>query len=481
MSEQRESSAVMAGNEINPETLEAYEQEAGDSIEFGDDVQDVVSFDKAEEERKRREAEEAERQPVRHQKEGTLLVGSEMLKLVEEIDGERKSKHRAPPPGLVIGIGFLIGIAIIIGVVLYIAKTDKDKAEADAEAGVSGEDAAVVVKPRDMLRLPVTVTPKYADVLVNGVPLSLVGGSLSDGIPVIDHYDNQLSFYSDEYVPMSQVVEPHHDVVENPLDFTMVPSDVYLHSKLVIKPPKNADIQRLVYYVNGHVVPTADPLTVDVVSGFPQYIHVQHGGFGDHLEVVWPTRDKEVVELPELQTAYNAERVTLFNMEVPQDYTEDRSFRMSVYYADDKYAQQSGSIRVEKGEMIRISMEKDKRYSLNMILDPLPFGSIRVRPYMQLSSIGAAHVKYDRKSEKDIVICFRRASEAVCVDRNEETMVPSGKWELVGYRDRDGKKEWLEGAPYESLVSDFVYSFRVSESGNRLSYEISDRKKKRGH
>ncbi|MBQ1926054.1 MAG: hypothetical protein II767_03195 [Proteobacteria bacterium] len=480
MNEQTGTPGDMSGNAINPETLNAYEQDAGESIEFGDGVGDVVSFDKAEEERKRREAEEAANQPpVRHQKEGTLLVGSEMLKLVEEIDGERKRKH-SPHSGLVFAIGLFLGIAIIIGVVLYIKKTDQNNEEAGAEVAAEG-DAEVVVKPRDIIRLPVTVTPKYADVLINGVPLSIIDPNSADGLPLVDHYDNQLSFYSEDFVPFGQIVDPHHDVVENPLEYSLVPSDIYLHSTVTIKPPKNADIQKLVYYINGRIVPTKDPLTVDCVSGFPQYIHVRQGGLGDHLEVIWPTRDKEVVELPDLQSAYNAERVTLFNIEVPKDYTEDRSFKMNVFYTDDKYADQSGSIRVDKGELIRISMEKDNRYSLNMILDSMPFGSIRVKSYMQLSSIGASYVKYDRKSEKDIVICFRRASEAVCVDRDGETTVPSGKWELVGYREREGKKVWLDGAPYEKLDSDNAYTFKVSSSGNRLVYEIADKKKKRGH
>ena len=469
----------MSGNAINPETLKSYEQDAGESIEFGDDVKDVVSFDKEEEERKRREAEEAANQPVRHQKEGTLLVGSEMLKLVEEIDGERKRKH-SPHSGLVIGIGLLLGVAIILGVVLYITKSDKSTEEADAEVSAES-DAPVEVKPRDIIRLPVTVTPKYADVLINGVPLSVIDTDAADGLPLVDHYDNQISFYSEEFVPLGQIVDPHHDVVENPLVYSLVPNDVYLHSTMTIKPPKNADIHKLVYYINGRMVPAQDPLTVDCVSGFPQYIHVRQGGLGDHLEIIWPTRDKEVVTLPELQTAYNAERVTLFNIDVPKDYTEDRSFRMNVFYTDDKYADQGGSIRVDKGELIRISMEKDNRYSLNMVLDSLPFGSIRVKSYLQLSSIGASYVKYDRKSDKDIVICFRRASEAACVDRDAETVVPSGKWELVGYREVNGKKVWLEGAPYEKLDPDNSYTFKVSASGNRLVYEISDKKKKRGH
>ncbi|MBR4986742.1 MAG: hypothetical protein IKY83_13495 [Proteobacteria bacterium] len=479
MDEQTGSSLEMSGNAINPETLQAYEQEAGDSIEFGDDVQDVVSFDKEEEERKRQEAQAAEEQPVRHQGEGTLLVGSEMLKLVEEIDGERKSKHGIPHSGLVISIGLLLGIAIIIAVVIVITKTDRAHEAEEAEA--QPEEVPVEIKPREISHIPVSISPKYADIMINGVPLSLTGRNLGDGLPIVDRYENQLSFYSEDYVPLSQIVEPHHDVVESPLDFKLLPSDTYLHSTLTVKAPKNADLMKLVYYVNGRVMPTTDPLTVDCVSGFPQYIHVQQGGFGDHLEIVWPTRDKETVELPELQTAYNAERVTLFNIDVPPEYMEDRSFSLQVYYTYDKFANQGGSIRVDKGELIRIKMSKDKRYSLDMILDSLPFGSIRVKPYLQLASLGASIAKYDRKSDKGIVICFRRASESVCVDPKEDTTVPSGKWELVGYREQGGKKVWLEGAPYETLVSDMTYTFKVSANGNRLVYEITDKKKTRGH
>jgi hypothetical protein len=118
-------------------------------------------------------------------------------------------------------------------------------------------------------------------------------------------------------------------------------------------------------------------------------------------------------------------------------------------------------------------MMKDGRYPMEIILDTTPFGSITVKPYMQLASRGAATVKFAKGSDNDITLCFRRASEAMCTTPGEDNVVPSGKWELTAYWVEDEQKHWFDNAPYETLSDGATYVVKLSRKGKSFGYDMA--------
>ncbi len=414
--------------------------------------------------------------PVRH-KESTLLVDSPLLALQEELDGERPRHHSDHK--VVWGIAFF-AVAVLITASYFIIRYNvMSRVEGDVEVA-EAEPEGVHGTPFERRLVPLTSVPSGPLVLVNGVSMSALSGGedMISGVSLVEGADNSIALYADGYVPILTDVSMERDFFEEPLEYELVSSDTYQMSSLIIRAPKKSVLSKTILYVNGQAMMARAEQRISVVSGFPAFIHVREEGKGDHLEVVWPTRHEETVELPELESVYNARRVTRFNIDVPRDYTSDRTFVLGVT-AEGQTTTTPGTRRIAKNELIRVTMNKEGRYPLAFILDSTPFGSISVSPYMQLNSRGIARVSFHRKSESGITLCFRRASESVCTQDGGETIVPSGKWELVAYREQSGGKVWFKSSAYEVLQPGMDYVFSLKSKGENFQYSIVKSQKSR--
>lgn len=461
-------------------SVHVYDDE--DSIEFGTDVdtEDIIHFHKDNPPEPATDPYEDEdlQAPVSHRAESTLLTDSPLLKLIEEVNGEHP-KQKQTPHGLIISCIFLGVVAVFaVGIALLMSQ---DTESEDKKETVS-ENIATTPLPELERRLhSYDITPRGIDVLINGVAMKTMDlppeQDEYSGLPLVINKNNMVSFYREGYVPLSDIVNNDRDFELSPLHYEMMNDDVYLHSKLIIKAPQNIKPGEAIIYVNGQSYSAEEDIELHSVSGFPYYIHIKQKGFGDHLHIVWPIRNPQEVELPALQLQNNAERMTALTVTVPRDYLNDNTFTLDVF-AEDLHTNKPGLRHIAKGELIEIKLRKDGRYPLDLILDSTPFGSITVEPYLQLSSSGVATLKFDRKSAKDITVCFRRASEAICATADEENMIPSGKWEMVAYRMEDDKKVWFENAPYETLQPNTEYTLLI-KSSEKFDYKLTSKSKKK--
>ncbi len=472
------------GNEIDnagTALLDAFVESAepgvdDDSIEFGDGVvhSDVVSFDKkSNEEQPKVEPvveEEEEIVPISHKGEGTLLVGSAQLDLVEELDGEKKAKKQHH--GLIITTIFLIIICIALALIyFFVIKNAGDEQNGDVAEETQGGDK--VKLDRSFKYYHYKTTPMADSVLINGVPPKLSDGYYdNDELPLLRNSENMLTFDEDKSVPLSVIIEKNRDPVDDPIEYLLTEGDIYRKTSLIIKPPSNMDLSAGVYYLNGKETTPLKELEVKVMSGMPFFIHVHQKDMGDHLHVIWPTKTREEIELPPLELLTNSERATQFNINVPKEYLLDKSFVLDVL-AEKEYTHKPGLRTIAKGELITIDMKKNSREPMKMILDSTPFGSITIDSYLKLSTTNYAIVKFDKESPRDVTLCFRRTAEAFCTTMGEENEVPTGTWEIKAYRMVDGKKEWFENAPYEEIKSNFRYTLNVRVKGDKFELSLN--------
>ncbi|MBO5754248.1 MAG: hypothetical protein J6S69_11300 [Proteobacteria bacterium] len=467
-------------DDANSFTSDAPHVHDDDSIEFGTDVatEDIISFHKDNPPDLTKDPYEDEdlQAPVCHRAESTLLNDSPLLKLIEEVNGERSK--RKTPHGLIISCIFLGILAIVGGTIAVIGMNENKEAQ---EAAAQKAEAFVPVPVLERTWYNYEITPQNVDVLINGVAMKTMeippehAGAVE--LPLVTRKTNMVSFFHEGYVPFSDMVSYDRDFEESPLNYEMMDDAAFLHSKLVIKAPKNAKPGETIIYVNGQPYVAEENVEVHSVSGFPYFIHVQQKGFGDHLHVVWPIRNPHEIELPALQLQNNADRRTALTVTVPRDYLTDNSFTLDVF-AEDQHTNKPGVRHIAKGELIEIKMRKDGRYPLDLILDSTPFGSIVVEPYMQLASLGVATLKFDKKTAEDVTVCFRRASEAICTDIQEKNMIPSGKWEMVAYRMEGDQKVWFKNAPYETLQPDTEYTLMVT-ADDTFDYKLTSKKPKK--
>lgn len=458
-----------------------------ETIDFGDDIDknSVVEFEKGSTNDAPQASaapnldqivEQLNDAPVQH-RESTHLV-TDAADIVENIDKEsinvaiqptRKKRSLLP---LVVVSCLVLVICAATG---YILHTSKQNTPQPSEPSPS--PAAVTAEKKDTVqrvRVPVTLTPedaKQLNYLVNGVALSSLQNQEpldSNLLPLVEHANNMVNIFAEDFTPISVNVAKNHDFDESPLEFNLQSSDIYQQSKLVIRAPKNVDYSNVLIFINGVPRMVKPEMEHNFISGFPVFIHVSQPGLGDHLHVMWPTRSDEVVELPNLKPP--SDKLTSFTLNIPPDYTKDRTFGLSIV-ADNEKMSTWGTRSMPKNSLINIDMRKNGRYPLFLTLDPAPFASITVDTYMQLASQGIAKVKFHRKSDRDITLCFRRPSEATCATE-EETIVLSGKWELAAYVEKDGRKVWFKNAPYETLTPEKTYTFSLRQKGDTFTYNI---------
>lgn len=457
-----------------------------ETIDFGDDIDknSVVEFEKGSTNDASQASatpnldqivEQLNDAPIQH-RESTHLV-TEAADIVENIDKESINVALQPTKKKRNLLPFLIALCLILvicaatGYILHVSKqnTAKQQEQASSPAAVAVEKKATV----ERINVPVTLTPedaKHLNFLVNGVPLSLLTGQTDSNteLPLVKNTNNMVNIFADDFTPISVNVAKNHDFTESPLEFNLQPADIYQHTKLIIRAPKNIDYTKVLVYINGAPKMAKPELQLDFISGFPVFIHISQEGLGDHLHVMWPTRSDELIELPNLKP--QSDKLTSFTLNIPNDYARDRSFGMSII-ADNEKMSTAGTRSIPKTSLINIDMRKNGRYPFFLTLDPAQFGSITVDAYMQLASQGIAKVKFHRKSDRDITLCFRRPSEAICATE-EETIVLSGKWELAAYVEKDGRKIWFKNAPYETLSPEKTYTFSLRQKGNTFTYNI---------
>lgn len=492
MNRETDNRLIKSGNAVDVNALAAYaydrSQEDTDTIDFSSDIDKsgVVTLDSSSELSKVQSGvsdsvappEESETDsvaPIKHQ-ESTLLVDSPLLQLKEELDGEIPSKHGASHHHLVL-LFVVIGVCVaFIGVFLSIHLASDN----DEENSVIGEnnpiDQAVDAAKRNPIEyrmVSIEGEPQNVDYVVNGVALSALVPNPSEriGLQLIDHESNTVVVYGDGYVPYMIPVEKDRDYIENPLTYQLQSGETYQKSTLILRAPKGSNLAETIIYINGRPSLAKAEQRVEVISGFPVFIQVRERSKGDHLHIVWPTRNEESVQLPELEPLEGANRVTVFNINVPKDYTRDKSFNL-VVTAENQSTTVAGTRRIAKNEMVEIKMNKNGRYPFQMILDTTPFGSIYVDAYMQLSSRGIGKVRFHKKSLNGVTLCFRRSSETVCTNAEGETIVPSGRWELVAYREAGATKQWFTNSSYETISEDMEYVFTIKSKGKIFSYEM---------
>ena len=405
---------------------------------------------------------------IKH-RESTLELDSPLLNAIEEINGEKEQKKQHH--GLaILGICLvMIGIAVAI---FYVAFGGNEEKKNEDPAAQKAEDtpAMPAKEKRDVTLIPYKATPEFTEVMINGIALRslMFGHDEHEGIPVVDGENNMVTFSLLGYVPQQQIVTSNSRFLEVELQN----DEIFQHSIVTLKLPKNASPSKAFVYINGQMRNAEKEMRIEGVSGFPFYIQLQQEGYGDHLEVIWPTKGEQTVELPNLVSAENASRSTEFTLDVPKEYQADPSFVLNVT-AEGKTSSTPGKRVFKKNEMVSIKMTKDGRYPMEMLLDTTPFGSIHVMSYMQLASLGAATINFTKNTDTDITLCFRRASEAMCLDPFEENIVPSGKWELAAYWTDGEERHWFENAPYETLTNGATYSVKLSRKGKSFHYDLN--------
>ncbi|MCL2325463.1 MAG: hypothetical protein FWC40_03025, partial [Proteobacteria bacterium] len=423
---QSESSLIHASNAIDMAAFAEYERQQAslaedeDSIDFGDGIAKsaVVVVDKnsaAAEDPSPLAMEDAihDMPVVSHKGESTLMVDSPLLRAIEEVNGERaKPKQRHWP---ILVTLFLVVLAAILGGVVVIAKifiTEEMPQEEEALA----EPETPAFEPLPVVETQMSIIPGNANVLINGVFVPPTARTLEGGsYPLAADRSNAIAIYHDGYVPYLDVFNKDRNFVEYPVSVELVSSELYQTSRLTIRAPENADVAKMLIYVNGRVLLPMQEYVIQTVSGFPYFIQVRYEGMGDHLHVIWPTRAEETLQLPELQTQFNSDRTTLFTLSVPKDFEQDRSFSIRIA-AEGRHHTKTGTLRVSKAELIELALRKGGRFPLNMVFDSTPFGSITVDSYMQLSSQSIAHINFGRRSSRDLTLCFRRVAELVCAE-----------------------------------------------------------------
>lgn len=452
-----------------------------DSIEFGDGVvqTDVVSFEKNSSEEQPKVAQEEVIVPVSHSGEGTLLCGSAQLDLLEELEGEKPKPKQYH--GLIITLIVLIILSIISSLVyfLVIQKDLTATEESDIEQEIDSGKRQI---KRSFQQCQYVTKPFADSVLVNGVPPKLSDGynklSVKGEIPLIENEENMLTFFEVDSVPLNVIIEKDRDFDDNPIEYVLMDGEVYRESTISIKPPSNMDLSNGIYYLNGVKTKAAHELEVKALSGMPYFIHVHQKDMGDHLEIIWPTKTREEVELPPLELLSNAERSTQLDIKVPKEYLNDDSFVLKVF-AENEYTHKPGKRIIEKGELIKIDLSKDNREPLKMVLDSTPFGSISIDSYLKISTQTYAMVKFDRESPRDVTVCFRRTGESLCTEIGKnENPVPSGTWEIKAYRMVDGKIDWFDNAPYEEIKANTQYTLSVRIKGNKFELGMNQKSKK---
>ena len=423
---------------------------------------------------------EEEQTIVNYQEECTLEIDSPMLQLFEERHGENEKPKQHH--GLAIAGILLLMIAIAMGGV-YLLFWGEETVQEQVETDTQEKSLVKNRSERNIQVMPYVVVPENAEVLVNGVALKSFNSEKynADGIPIVLDNENMVVFSALGYVPQQLKLEPEFGYQNSNLKTELMSDDIYQHSRVTVKLPKNADPKKTFVYLNGQMKTAQNEMRFDCVSGLPYYIQVQQEGYGDHLHVIWPTRSEETVELPEMLTAASAARSTEFNLDVPNEYLLDHSFELR-FYAEDTVTSNPGRRVLPKDELVKFTMKKDGRFPMEMILDTTPFASITVKAYMQLASLGAATVKFSKTTDRDIILCFRRSSEAMCAFAGEENIIPSGKWELAAYETDGDEKQWFINTPYETLSPDATYTFSLSKKNRTFEYsfakQAAPRKKK---
>ena len=232
---------------------------------------------------------------------------------------------------------------------------------------------------------------------------------------------------------------------------------------------------RMQLIVNGQPIqPVLKEQRITCLSGFPYFIQVNAKDKGSHLHVFWPTHTEETVQLPDLELKSNADVVTLLTLKLPKNYESDSSLNVRITAEDQTY-HSAGVMRIGKGEFIDVSIQKSGRYPMELAFDSTPFGSIYIDGYLQPSSKGVAQVHFSNKSDRNVKLCFRRASETICTV-DAMTYVSSGKWELLAYREeKDGSRTIFKEQPYEVLKADHDYLFTVSAGKTNFTYKIVDK------
>lgn len=490
MSRETDEKLQRSGNAVDLNALAAYafdrSQGDTDTIDFSSDIDanEVISFDSKSGESPKipprtslphAEAARAEPEsaPVKHQ-ESTLLVDSPLLELQEEMAGEIPAQDSTPHHRVLYAIvgAICVAAAIAAAAVAAMSASDADSLQAASDGG--DRHAKHDGKAFSYHMVGILGEPKAGDYVINGASLNAQFPDPKDrlGVQLIDDKPNMIVVYADGFVPYTIQTAADRDFIESPLSYRLEPDDTYQKSALVIRAPKTSDASRAILHLNGKALVAKKEQTATVVSGFPAFIQWTEPGKGDHLHVVWPTRNNETVQLPELESIENARRVTVFKIDAPKDYLRDSSFQMFVM-AEDKTTTVAGTRRLGKNELISVKMNKNGRYPFELFLNSGPFGSISVEAYMQLSSRGIAQVSFGKKSLQDATLCFRRASESICAGYEGKTIVPSGRWELVAYvTAEDGSKVWFSNSTYETINEDAEYVFTIKPKKDTFGYDM---------
>lgn len=472
----------MANENDNYSTIEELENftpdkfEQGDNIDFGftasqNGIVQVIDEPSPSQDPSAQDDDAPFEKPVSHSGTGgTLMIDSPLL-LAEE-ESAQPSSHTDHSFAIIV----LVIVLAVSGLLIFALYLMMKPQEPDPVPEVVQEVTATPdYQPLKTQFIPLSIKPKYSNILINGVfydptsDMSTIGS-----YPLLTEHDNVIAVYSDGYVPFITRIHQSNNYDEDPVDIQLADDEFYQHSNVTLKLPDSLDLSTTRISLNGKSLLPMPEIKVDCVSGFPNFVLMEARDFGKHLHVFWPIHTNESVQLPELQPQNNANVVTIFTLKLPKSYEQDHTLKIDVK-AENEHHTSTGSIRIKKGEFIDVSIVKNGRYPMNLAFDSTPFGSITIDGYMQPSSKGVATVRFSKQSDKSVKLCFRRSSEVICTDE-AETMVSSGKWELIAFREKnDGSREIFKEQPFETLKASYDYVFTVSAKGDSFKYSFTEK------
>ncbi len=373
-------------------------------------------------------------------------------------------------------------IAVIIVVILIIAFTIVayllTSAKPEPVSQPTQTIQAPIVKHKTYL-VQAEVYPSDAFVLINAMATSAfpTEGHRPYELPLLTNGDNQLYFYADKHIPQLITLPENED---KPLDVKLTSEDTYQHTRLRIKRPSNSDIKSALYFINGKPFPVQDEQVIDCISGFPYFIHVRQDGFGDHLQVLWPIRNDETIELPDLiQLTENNIENTELTIDVPNDFSADKSSSLHIFSGTTEVKSHEYA-KVNRSKLLHFNMSRNGKSPLDMIINPAGYGSISIKPYLNSIQDESANIELTT-STPEITVCLRRPAEVHCLNSGEKLSLNEGKWEIAVYRQTGDNKQWLDSFPYVTLNKDGSFVLSVTASSSDFTFQLSEPNKANRH
>lgn len=467
-----------------------YHQEMNeeDSIDFGDGIakDEIVSVQKENDVARvptgeERTCTEIPLDHIEHKDGGTLMMdAAEIAEYNEEQQKEAEANNSSAVTdshsNIIMLIVALFAIAGVLALVLWVNKSEEKAPSDDQEQAADTGHKTNTYQPLTTTDTPISIKPSNSNIIINGVFFDILNSNSSMGnYPLLTDHDNVIAVYAENYVPYITRLSQSHDYIDNPVSIELLPDEFYQRSEVLIKAPNNVDPQNMQMILNGQSIqPSQKEQRITCLSGFPYFLQVNAKDKGSHLHVFWPTHTNETIQLPDLELKSNADIVTILTLKLPKNYEQDSSLNVRITAEDQTY-NSAGIMRIGKGEFIDVSIQKSGRYPMELSFDSTPFGSIYIDGYLQPSSKGVAQVHFSNKSDRNVKICFRRASETICTV-DAMTYVSSGKWELLAYREnKDGSRIIFKEQPYEVLKADHDYTITVSAGKSNFTYKIVEK------